>query len=64
MSCEHDADSNGVLVARAANIVRIDMLNVEVSSNGSKCQDLSVPTSLLALVTMTLNGPNPPRAIK
>ena len=60
-ACEHDADSDAVHLARAATIVRRDMFQMKMEFNGSfhtKCQEQSVPPSLLALVTMVLNGPN------
>jgi hypothetical protein len=60
-ACEHDADNDAVHLARAANIVRRDMFKMKNHFNGSfgpKCQEGSVPVSLLALVAMVLNGPN------
>ena len=60
-ACEQDADSEGVSLARAANIVRRDMLNMKMAFSGSfepHCQEQSVPTSLVALVAMILYGPN------
>ena len=60
-ACEHDADSDAVHLARAAKIVRRDIFQMKMEFNGSfptECQEQSVPTSLLALVTMILNGPN------
>ena len=59
-ACEHDADSDDVHLARAANIVRRDMLKMKTAFSGSfdaLCQEQSVPKSLLALVAMILNGP-------
>ena len=60
-ACEHDVDNDAVHLARAAKIVRRDMLKMKNKFSGSfesKCQVDSVPASLLALVTMVLNGPN------
>ena len=64
-ACEHDVDDDGdddaLSLARAANIVRRDMLKMNNQFNGSfesNCQENSVPASLLALVAMVLNGPN------
>jgi hypothetical protein len=57
-ACEHNADNDAVHLARAANIVRRDMFEMKNQFNGSKCQEESVPVSLLALVAMVLNGPN------
>ena len=59
-ACQHDADSDGVHLARAANIVRRDILKMKTAFSGSfdaLCQEQSVPKSLLALVAMILNGP-------
>ena len=59
--CEQDADSEGVSLARAANIVRRDMLKMKMAFNGSfepHCQEQLVPTSLVALVCMILYGPS------
>jgi len=60
LACEHDADSDGVHLARAANIVRRDMMKMKTAFSGSfdaLCQEQSVPNSLLALVAIILNGP-------
>ena len=60
-ACKHDADNDPIHLARAANIVRRDMFKMKNQFNGSfesKCQEESVPVSLLALVAMVLNGPN------
>ncbi len=60
-ACEYNADNNSVILARAAKIVRRDMLQLKNKFNGSfdtKCQEKSVPSSLLTLVSMVLNGPN------
>ena len=60
-ACEHDIDDDALSLARAANIVRRDMLKMNNQFNGSfenNCQEKSVPASLLALVAMVLNGPN------
>ena len=60
-ACEHDADSDAVYLARAATIVRRDMFQTKMEFNGSfhtECQEQSLPTSLLSLVAMVLNGPN------
>lgn len=60
-ACEHDADNDAVHLARAAKIVRRDILKVKQDFSGSfdaQCQEKSVPISLLALVSMVLYGPN------
>ena len=56
-----DADSDAIHLARAAKIVRREMFKVKMGFNGpfdARCQEESVPVSLLALVSMVLNGPN------
>ena len=60
-ACEHDSDNDAVHLARAAKIVRRDMLKMKNEFNGSfdaQCQEKSVPVSLLALVSMVLYGTN------
>ena len=60
-ACHHDADNDAVHLARAAKVVRKDMFKVKQNFDGSfgrTCQEDSVPASLLALVSMVLNGPN------
>ena len=60
-ACEHDADTDAIHLARAANIVRREIFNKESSFTGtydSQCQASSVPNSLVALVSMILYGPN------
>ena len=60
-ACELDADNDAVHLARAASIVRRDMFKMKNQFNGSfekKCQEESLPASLLELVSMVLNGPN------
>lgn len=60
-ACDHDADNDAVHLARAANIVRRDMFKHRNQFDGSfqaNCQETSVPASLLALVSMVVNGPN------
>ena len=60
-ACEHDADNEAVHLARAAKIVRRDMLKMKNQFAGSfepNSQKESVPMSLLELVAMVLNGPN------
>ena len=60
-ACENDQDSDAICLARAAKIVRRDMLELQAKFTGSfdqDCQVKSVPHSLLALVDMIHNGPN------
>jgi hypothetical protein len=59
--CDLDADSDAVHLARAAKIVRKDILKTKLKFNGSfdaRCQEQSVPASLVALVSVVLHGPN------
>ena len=58
---EYDADNEAVILARAAKIVYIGVLQSKKKFGGSidsKCQEESVPSSLTMLVSMVLNGPN------
>ena len=60
-ACKHDADSDAIHLAKAANIVRRDMFKMKNHFNGSfekECQEESLPVSLIAVVAMVLNGPN------
>ena len=60
-SVENSDDSNAVHLAKSAPIARKDMLEKKQNFDGtftSSCQKDSVPTSLLALVTIMLEGPN------
>ena len=60
-ACEHNTDSDGACLARAANIVRKGMLKMKTTFRGSletHCREQLVPTSLVALAAMILNGPN------
>ena len=58
---DQNHDDEVICLARAANIVRKDMLKWQASFSGSfdlDCQTKSVPHSLSALVAMILNGTN------
>lgn len=60
-ACEADYDDDAICLARAAKIVRRDMFKLQSIFTGSfdkDCQVRSVPNSLLALVSMILNGPS------
>ena len=59
-ACEQDCDSDAVHLARAAQIVRRHMfdLNTFTGSFEENCQEKSVPHLLLALVSMVLEGPS------
>ena len=48
-ACKYDADNDAVILARAARIVRRDMLQKFDGSFDSKCQEESVPSSLMAI---------------
>ena len=58
-ACDHDSDA--MLLARAAQLVRKEMFDKIFHFDGSfkpECQQNSVSTSLLSLVNMILKGPN------
>jgi len=61
---EHDYDNEGMILAKAAKIVRQELLNqIPNQFSGSfqaKCQEQSVPQSLKTLVEMILSGPEIP----
>jgi len=57
--CEYDRDVEATHLARAAQIVRRDLIKLSNNFNGSfshDCQAASVPTSLTALMQMILDG--------
>ena len=61
---ELDTDAEAVHLARAARIVRKDILKHDQSFKGtfgSECEDNSIPQSLKALVTFILKGSNSSR---
>ena len=58
-ACDHDNDA--MHLVRAAQVVRREMFNTKFNFDGSfqpECQREAVPTSLLALVNMILDGAN------
>ena len=60
-ACDLDSDDDAICLARAANIVRRDMLKLQstfTGTFGSDCQMKSVPHSLLTLVSMIHSGPS------
>ena len=60
-ACHEDYDEEAICLARAAKIVRRDMLHLQAEFTGSfeeECQIKSVPHSLLTLVGMILEGPS------
>ena len=59
--CETDADNAAVYLAKVAHIVKRDKFKMKRQLSGSfdvKCQEHSVPISLLVLVDMVLNETN------
>lgn len=62
-SCSYDHEDDALILAKAAKIIRRDILNYPDSfqftgSFPQKCQEKSVPTNLKYLVSMILNGCN------
>ena len=60
-ACDADYDEKAICLARAAKIVRKDMLKLQSTFTGTfeeDCQVKSVPHSLLALVSMIHSGPS------
>ena len=58
---DYDYDAEAIHRAKAATFVRKEMLTKQQHFNGSfesDCHHQAVPKSLLALVNMTLKGPN------
>ena len=59
--CQQDSDSDAVHLARAAQIVRRQLFDKSKPFDGSfsaTCQEESVPSSLISLVNMILEGPS------
>ena len=59
--CQQDSDNDAVHLARAAQIVRRHLFDKAEPFDGSlssTCQEDSVPSSLVALVNMILEGPS------
>ena len=59
--CEYDSDDDAVHLAKAAQIIRRDIFKTQRSFNGTfspKCQEESLPTSLLTLINLILVGSN------
>ena len=60
--CAYDShDDDAMCLAKAASIVRRDILNITNDFNGSfskDCQETSVPKSVSTLMNMILEGPN------
>ncbi len=60
-ACDSDYDDDTICLARAAKIVRKDMLKLQSTFTGNftkDCQMKSVPSSLLTLVSMIHKGPS------
>ena len=60
-ACEHDADGDAQTLAKAARIVRKEIINAKVEFDGSfpaKCQSQTVPGTLSTLMAMLLFGAN------
>ena len=62
VACKRDNDDEGIALVKAANIVRREMLQTKknqfLGSFPADCQHSSMPETLLALVSMILEGPN------
>lgn len=56
-ACDSDSDEEAIILAKAAQIVRKDIFNEKYSFDGT-LDNSCVPESLLALVTMIMEGPN------
>jgi hypothetical protein len=59
--CLDDADDEAICLAKAAHIIRRDMLGIHTRFDGSftmGCQEDAVPKSLVALISMIMDGPN------
>ena len=60
-ACDHDGDNDTMHLAQAAKVVRKEMFSQAFSFNGTFSEESlqnAVPQSLLALVSMILEGPN------
>lgn len=60
-SCVDDDDDEAICLAKAADIIRRDMLKKNVQFDGSflsDCQEDSVPMNLMSLISMIMDGPN------
>ena len=54
-------DDEAICLAKAAHIIRREMLEIHTSFEGSfpvGCQEDAVPKSLVALISMVMDGPN------
>ena len=60
-ACLDDADDEAICLAKAAHIIRREMLEIHTSFEGSfpvGCQEDAVPKSFVALISMVMDGPN------
>ena len=60
-ACLDDVDDEAICLAKAAYIIRRDMLEIHTSFDGSfqiGCQEDAVSNSLVALISMIMDGPN------
>ena len=60
-ACDHDSDNDAMHLAQTAKVVRKEMFSQAFSFNGTFSEESlqnAVPQSLLALVSMILEGPN------
>uniref|UniRef100_UPI00358E794D uncharacterized protein isoform X2 n=1 Tax=Myxine glutinosa TaxID=7769 RepID=UPI00358E794D len=56
-----NCDDEAICLAKAAQLIRRDMLEMQATFDGSfskGCQEQAVPKSLVALVSMIMDGPN------
>ena len=60
-ACADDEDDEAICLAKAATIIRRDMLKKSFQFDGSfpsGCQEDSVPRNLVSLISMIIDGPN------
>ena len=60
-ACVDDDDDEAICLAKAADIIRRDMLKKNAQFDGSflsGCQEDSVPRNLVSLISMIMDGPN------
>ena len=60
-TCEKNYDSDAIILAKAAKIVRRELFEKKNKFNGlfsKDCQEAAVPDTLLCLIRMILEGPN------
>jgi len=56
-ACDSDSDEEAIILAKAAQIIRKDIFNEKYSFDGT-LDNSRVPESLLALVSMIMEGPD------